>query len=196
MVESTTSRTRDPARRDRILLAAAELVSHRGYHQVGMSEIGAAAGIGASGIYRHFENKASVLVALFDRVIDSLLAEAMVIDGEAPDPDTKLAMLIAQHLDAALRDRELFVIYLRESQNLAESDRKRLQHKQRRYVDEWVSAFTQVRPNLSDAEARTVIQSIIGGIQSLLRYDGGLPTSRLRTILIATACAALRAPLD
>ena len=48
-------RRRDPARKDRILAAAADLVARRGYHAVGMADIGAEAGIVGSGIYRHFD---------------------------------------------------------------------------------------------------------------------------------------------
>jgi AcrR family transcriptional regulator len=59
---------------ERILAAAADLIARKGYHAVSIAEIGAAAGITGSGIYRHFDSKSSVLVDLFDRVIDGLLA--------------------------------------------------------------------------------------------------------------------------
>ena len=62
---------RDPRRRQRILSAAAELVAERGYHEVGMADIGAAAGVTGSAIYRHFDGKSAVLVAMFDHVMNS-----------------------------------------------------------------------------------------------------------------------------
>ena len=60
-----TVRTRDPARKERILAAAADLVASSGYHAVSMADIGAAAGITGSGIYRHFASKSALLVALW-----------------------------------------------------------------------------------------------------------------------------------
>ena len=45
---------RDPARKDRILTAAANLVAQKGYHAVSMTEIGTTAGITGPAIYRHF----------------------------------------------------------------------------------------------------------------------------------------------
>jgi AcrR family transcriptional regulator len=66
-----TVRTRDPARKERILAAAADLVASSGYHAVSMADIGAAAGITGSGIYRHFASKSALLVALFDQAIDT-----------------------------------------------------------------------------------------------------------------------------
>jgi len=70
------SRTRDPARKERILLAAADLIALKGYHTVSIMDLGAAAGITGSAIYRHFGSKSAVLVELFDRVIDALLRDA------------------------------------------------------------------------------------------------------------------------
>jgi AcrR family transcriptional regulator len=40
-----------------------------------MEDIGEAVGITASAIYRHYDSKTAVLVAMFDRVIDQLLSE-------------------------------------------------------------------------------------------------------------------------
>ena len=59
MTEAIEARRRDPDRRERILEAAAGLVAERGYHEVGMTDIGAAAGITGSAIYRHFDGKSA-----------------------------------------------------------------------------------------------------------------------------------------
>jgi AcrR family transcriptional regulator len=53
----THGRTRDPERKARIMGAAADLVARKGYHAVSMAEIGSAAGITGSGVYRHFDSK-------------------------------------------------------------------------------------------------------------------------------------------
>src|ERR1700722_530180 len=95
-------RRRDPERRQRILAAAAELVAERGYHDVGMSDIGAAAGIVGSGIYRHFDGKSAVLVALFDRVIDDLPRAAAEILARGLEPAPTLRELIAAHVRITL----------------------------------------------------------------------------------------------
>jgi AcrR family transcriptional regulator len=73
VTEAVQARRRDPDRRQRILDAAADLVAARGYHEVGMTDIGAAAGITGSAIYRHFDGKSGVLVTMFERVIDELV---------------------------------------------------------------------------------------------------------------------------
>ena len=69
---SAPPRTRDPQRKQKILASAADLVARQGYHAASMADIGSAAGVTGSAIYRHFDSKSAVLVALFDRVIDRL----------------------------------------------------------------------------------------------------------------------------
>lgn len=88
------TRIRDPARKERILAAAADLVARSGYHAVSMADMGAAAGITGSGIYRHFEGKSAVLVALFDRVIDHLLDDERAIVQEITDLREALKRLV------------------------------------------------------------------------------------------------------
>ena len=79
-----TARTvRDPDRRERILRAAAELIAQRGYLGVNLADIGTAAGIVGSGIYRHFDSKAAILVEMFDRVVDPV---ALTRGGTADAP--------------------------------------------------------------------------------------------------------------
>ncbi|MEP6560860.1 MAG: TetR family transcriptional regulator [Nakamurella sp.] len=185
-------RTRDPARRERILLAATQLVAANGYAATNLTDIGGAAGIGGTGIYRHFRNKAALAAALLDRLLDQLVSDATAITAQFTDPDEALDALVLDHLDAALNDRELFLIYLRESAILPADDLRRIRSKMRRYVDEWVSVMAQLHPGASDRELRTTIQAAIGALQSMLNYDARLSRERLTDILVASAHAVLR----
>ncbi len=57
-------------KREVLLHEAVLLFDARGYHDVSIEEIGAAAGINASGVYRHFPSKADLLAAAFHRAGD------------------------------------------------------------------------------------------------------------------------------
>src|SRR5712692_11283841 len=72
-------RRRDPDRKERILMAAAALGAARGFDAISMADIGAQAGIVGSGIYRHFDSKTAILVAMADRVMDRLMTRAVEI---------------------------------------------------------------------------------------------------------------------
>jgi AcrR family transcriptional regulator len=184
-------RTRDPARKQRILAAAADLVAQRGYHAVGMTDIGAAAGITGSAIYRHFDSKSAVLVALFDRVIDELLSNANVLIHDTADDRDVLERLVRDQVRFAIEERELLLVYLREIHNLPEEDSRRLRRKQRLYLEEWVHLLGELRSDLIDTEARAVVHAAIGAIQSVLHYQSGLPAERLAELMTQAAMAVL-----
>jgi AcrR family transcriptional regulator len=182
-------RTRDPERRNRILTAAADLVARKGFHAVSVAEIGAAAGITGSGIYRHFDRKTAVLVALFDQIIDDLLRDEQEILQSIEDLKAALDLLIAGQVEFVVADRELAQVYHNEINNLPAEDRRRLRRKQRLYLEEWVHLVTELRGDLSDADARTVVHAAVGAIQSTLFHNSGLDADRLRELLTESARA-------
>ena len=83
-----------------MLDAATELVAERGFHSVGILEIGAAAGVSGSALYRHFANKKELLVAVLYRVIDELLAGAHEVEATVGDPRLGLEELVTGTLSS------------------------------------------------------------------------------------------------
>lgn len=192
MVDVVPSKPRRSERKERILAAAADLVAHRGYHSVSMADIGAAAGIVGPGVYRHFDNKAALLTALFDRVVDGLLARSSHIVEQARGDREALASLIRDYVSLVLDSRELAMVYLREIHNLPSEDQRRLRRKQRLYLEEWVHLVSELRWDLDEPEVRVLVHGAIGAIQSVLQYRGsGLPEDRARKLLCAMAHANL-----
>ena len=187
-------RTRDPARKQRILSAAADLFARNGFHSVSMEDIGRAVGITASAIYRHYDSKTAVLVAMFDRVIDQLLSEGeqLAADRQA-DPLDALTRLIEGQIGFVVDDRDVAQVYFREIANLPEADRRNLRRKQRLYLEEWVHLLTELRADLDDNAARTVVHCAIGAIQSTLQHSAGLAEDRQRELLRRSALAVLTA---
>jgi AcrR family transcriptional regulator len=185
-------RTRDPARKERILSAAADLVARNGFSAVSMEDIGEAVGITASAIYRHYDSKSAVLVAMLDRVVDKLLADGRAIASAGlPDPRDALARLVEGYIDFVLGDRDAAQVYFRELAQVPQDDRRRLRRNQRLYVEEWVLLLTELRPGLDDATARALVHAAIGVMQSTLWYSAGLPEGRLRSLLRESALRVL-----
>ena len=188
-----SGRTRDPARKERILTAAADLVARNGFTAVSMEDIGGAVGITASAIYRHYDSKTAVLVAMFDRVIDRLLSDAQrIASDQGAEPREALARLIDGQVGFVIGDRDVAVVYFREIANLPEAERRGLRRKQRLYLEEWVHLLTELRPALDDASARALVHCAIGVIQSALQYTPGLPEDRLSALLREAALAVVR----
>src|SRR5215831_14109800 len=89
---------RDPERKERILVAAAALGARRGFDAISMADIGAEAGIVGSGVYRHFDSKTAILVAMADRVMDRLMARSAEIIGAGLDEQATLTLLVRDHI--------------------------------------------------------------------------------------------------
>src|SRR5689334_23742856 len=87
-------RRRDPDRKERILVAAAALGARRGFDAISMADIGAEAGIVGSGVYRHFDSKTAILVAMADRVMDRLMTRSGQIIDTAPGDLAALSLLV------------------------------------------------------------------------------------------------------
>jgi AcrR family transcriptional regulator len=182
---------RDPERRERILAAAAELASRRGFHTVGMADIGAEAGIVGSGVYRHFDSKTAILVALLDRVMARLQEGAAAVLAGPGDEREHLSALVRDHIRVAIEDRSVLAVYHREVHTLPEEDRRRLRRLQRHYLEDWVHVLSPLRRDLADGELRLAVHAAIGAIQSTLFFRSGLAPERLADLLDGMAHACL-----
>src|SRR5882724_1659617 len=92
-------RRRDPGRKERILVAAAALGARRGFDAISMADIGAEAGIVGSGVYRHFDSKTAILVAMADRVMDRLMTRSAAIIAAGLDEGQTLTLLVRDYIE-------------------------------------------------------------------------------------------------
>ncbi|WP_181784151.1 TetR/AcrR family transcriptional regulator [Pseudonocardia pini] len=184
-------RTRDPERRERILTEAATLIAHSGYLGVNLADIGAAAGIVGSGIYRHFDNKGSILVELFDRVVDRLVLDAEQSLRATDSAGATLAALVRGQVRFTIAERALCQVYLQEAHNLPEQDSRRLRWKQRHYVDLWQEALASLRGDLSPSQVQALVHAAISVVHSPLRYRNDLDDTAPAAFLEHVACTML-----
>lgn len=188
---SESKRTRDPMRRERIIEAATSLFSRQGYQAVNLNDIGTEAGIVGSGIYRHFENKMAILVALLDQITDRLNTDADEIAENEPDALTGLVSLLSKQIDRTIEDRRLYLVYVQEARHLPEDDYERLRLKQRRYVKVWRELLMKLRPELDAENARVTIHATISGTHSVLRFHSQLTDRALHDKLLTIGCRTL-----
>ncbi|POX52428.1 TetR/AcrR family transcriptional regulator [Streptomyces sp. Ru72] len=177
------TRTDAPTRREQILKEAARLFAERGFHGVGVDEIGAAVGISGPGLYRHFAGKDAMLAELLVGISGQLLTGARRRVAEADggpggrNPEAVLDSLIEGHIDFALDDRPLITLHDRELDRLRDSDRKLVRQLQRQYVELWVEVLREVYPGLAEPAARSAVHSVFGLLNSTphLGRPGSLP---------------------
>ncbi|MFE6741197.1 SACE_7040 family transcriptional regulator [Streptomyces tubercidicus] len=166
------------SRREQILKEAARLFAERGFHGVGVDEIGAAVGISGPGLYRHFAGKDAMLAELLVGISERLLAGGrMRVTEGGGSPGAVLDALIDGHIDFALDDRPLITLHDRELDRLREADRKRVRQLQRQYVELWVEVVREAYPVCVEAEARSAVHAVFGLLNSTphLGRPGALP---------------------
>ncbi|GAA1903986.1 TetR/AcrR family transcriptional regulator [Streptomyces sodiiphilus] len=181
---STRAGPTGPARRRQILREAARLFAERGFHGVGVDEIGAAVGISGPAIYRHFAGKdamlAELLVGISSRLRDGGIQRVRDCEARGLPPSAALDSLITGHIDFALDDRALITLHDRELGQLQEADRKQVRQLQRQYVELWVGVVRQVHPGLSERRARACVHAVFGLLNSTphLSRPASLPDRR------------------
>ena len=98
-----------------------------------------------------------------------------------------LDLLIDGQVEFVVSSRAIAQVYHNEIASLPVEDRNRLRRKQRLYVQEWVHVLLEMRPDLDDAHARTLVHAAINAIQSALFHKAGLDEDQLRDVLAGAA---------
>ncbi|MDT0443226.1 SACE_7040 family transcriptional regulator [Streptomyces johnsoniae] len=157
-------------RREQILREASRLFAERGFHGVGVDEIGAAVGISGPALYRHFAGKdamlTELLVGISSRLRDGGYRRVTEAEAAGLPPTAALDSLIAGHIDFALDDRALITLHDRELDRLPDADRKRVRQLQRQYVELWVDVVRRVHPRLAEPPARACVHAVFGLLNS------------------------------
>ena len=182
-VPATAPSARGAARREAILAAAAQLFADRGYAAVGMDDIGAAAGVTGPAIYRHFGAKASVLTAVFGRVIDAVTSDPDVL-GELPgeddeDPVSRLEFLVRSYATAVSGRRGLMAVFLREVHHLPAADRDLLEQRQRALVGQWRALLSRAHPEWDTERVRTAVHGAFGMLNAVGTFASPLEDQEL-----------------
>jgi AcrR family transcriptional regulator len=76
--------------RERLLENGAALFAEKGFHGVGVEELGASVGLTGPSLYRHFRTKGALLAEILVNVSESLLAGATEVLGERLDAKSTL----------------------------------------------------------------------------------------------------------
>ncbi|MFF2087860.1 TetR/AcrR family transcriptional regulator [Nocardia sp. NPDC058176] len=157
------------SKREQLLTEAIRIFGRNGYHESGIEEIGAAVGINASSVYRHFDSKADLLAAAFHRTGDRLAVAIGEALAEADHPADAARRIADRYARLTFATPEIMPVYYAEFSNLPQAEQHRLRAIQRQNILEWA--------NLLDGdpiEARFRVHAAIGQIIDvgrLLRFD-------------------------
>lgn len=83
----------EPSQRQRILRIAAQLFAARGFHAVGIAELGVAVGLGRGALYHHIRSKEDLLYDISREYIAELVSHAAALEQRKLKPTEHLALL-------------------------------------------------------------------------------------------------------
>ncbi|HEV7980498.1 TetR/AcrR family transcriptional regulator [Amycolatopsis sp.] len=98
-----TQEDRSATTKSRLMAAARELFSTRGYAAVPADEIVRAAGVTRGALYHHYGDKQGLFRAVFEQVERELTQEVEAAMAGAPDTATSLLLALGAFLDACGR---------------------------------------------------------------------------------------------
>ena len=170
-------------RRELLLEAAADLFAARGFHDVGIDDIGAAAGITGPGVYRHFSSKQALLESLCDRTMDRMLALAQGTDD--------LRRLVDLHVTLVVEERALIGVWVRETRALDEDVRRSLRARMRDYEAIWRQAVAPLRPDLDRHQLALTVGAALAMLNTTSLIDSPLSAAERAHLLRQVALSAL-----
>lgn len=181
-------------RRTQLLRVSLRLFREHGYHGTGINDIGLAAGVTGPAIYRHFRNKDDVLVqAILEggRRLGEAAKEVLAADLVPADA---LVELCRSYVRVAIEDPDLIAVFLLEARHLPLERRAPLRRRSRLYAEEFVHRLTMARPELSDAEATTLVRAALYMVASITLDEPMLDSARLEELLTDRMAALLLSP--
>lgn len=100
-----------PDKKAAILQAATKVFAQHGYFQSQVADVARAAGVAAGTVYLYFSSKDDLLVSIFERSMNEVLAEGRAAIEGVRDPAQRLRQLAHVHLGRLGRDRDLAVVF-------------------------------------------------------------------------------------
>ncbi|MEP9361565.1 helix-turn-helix domain-containing protein [Nocardioides sp. CN2-186] len=174
-------------RKQRILVAAADLFAAEGFDQVPVSRIAAAVEITPGALYRHYAGKEDLLAAVLLDHGDRMLAAA---EGDLP-----LDELLERQAAEAARLPALGVLWARELRHLGPEARGPIVERTRVANQRYATALRTARPDLSGTDAELVAWALESVLVSTSDRVRGLREAELAETLAAVCGAVARVDL-
>jgi AcrR family transcriptional regulator len=104
--------------KEAILEAAAQIIREKGYHATSMSDIAHAVELRKATLYHHIDSKQSILVALLDRALDTLIEDIQPVLATEFPADEKFRRAMHCFLSYMAENLDLSAVLLLEHRSL------------------------------------------------------------------------------
>lgn len=123
--------------RREILLAAAQIISQKGYHATSMSDIANAVNLQKASLYHHVNSKQEILLSILDEALDLVFTKISMILKEPIPVDEKLRLAVRTYLGTLINQHDLAAVLILEHRSLCEEFRSRHFPRRDRFEKLW-----------------------------------------------------------
>jgi AcrR family transcriptional regulator len=185
-------RARYDARRREVVATAAKLFAERGYDGTSMSELTAATGLAAGGLYHYIEGKDELLIAICDELLEPLLERAREIAAEEAAPVDQLRELVAAWVAHVVEHRHHMLVFTQERQAIEGQQRWRRVRSQRRAFEQILDEVLErgeADGSMTFADRRLSLLALLGMVNYTPQWVR--PNGRLSAAEIADGYCAM-----
>lgn len=159
---------------------AAQIIYEKGFNATSMGDIADAVDLTKGGLYYYIKGKRALLFAIMDFAMNRLEAEVLAPARKEEDPENRLRVLLAGHVDLVIEESASMTILVYEEEGLEDSHRSRIRRRKRAYADflrDCIIAVLQKHERTDKIDASVATYSVLGTVHWVVRWyqeDGRL----------------------
>jgi AcrR family transcriptional regulator len=136
-----------------------------------------AAGIAGPTVYGNYASKLDILLDAVDRALATVVVLGDRALDEADSADEALRLLAHAFADAVMHNVDIIAVAAREMRSLPDNERARIGRAQSDFRQQSAAVVAEVRPELSQAEARALLAASYGLAEEVAQErQAGIPS--------------------
>jgi AcrR family transcriptional regulator len=161
--------------KQKIMKAAMDVFSRKGYAKANIREIAGTAGISVGGVYLYFRNKEELYRSLINERMLDIGSKTETIAGKTQSASEALSHFLSLHVENALKHKEFILLHIREHGfTFGAKEKKNFFRKQRELVERLIQRGIRTgefRKCNADDMAKVIMGSLRGVILSMALDD-------------------------
>jgi AcrR family transcriptional regulator len=157
--------------KQKIMKAAMDVFSRKGYAKANMREIAQTAGISIGGIYLYFRNKEELYRSLISERMLDIGSKTEMIAGETLSASGALSHFLCVHMENAFKHKEFILLHIREHGfTFGIQEKRKFFKKQRELIEQIIQKGIRTgefRKCNADDMAKVIMGSLRGVILSM-----------------------------
>lgn len=191
IVERVEDARGSSSRREQLIDSAARAFRRRGFGGVSIDDIGAEVGVVGPALYRYFDTKADILVAVVTRLQEWQALEMARAMQTAGSDEEVLEGVVRGYIRIALEATDLLAVSLTEQLYIPVGVRERLDRVRADAIGEWQRWLSAARPEVSDALAVMLVNSARAIVDDCVRIPHLREHPNFKAELTRSTLAAL-----